>query len=449
VKLENHRVSLSWLTQAILWLYEFLWYLALPIALLRLFWKGRIQRAYRENISERLGIFDKKISNGSVWVHAVSVGETRAAAPLVKALIQDGNQVLLTHMTPTGRATGADIYSDEIAAGQLQQVYLPYDISFLVAAFFRVFSPKLGLIMETEVWPNLVLKARRLNIPVLLVNARLSERSARRVAKFGSAGSAIYGLFSRILAQTTLDAKRYESLGLSNVTVTGNLKFDVELNASQIDQALQVRKIVSSSYRILCAASTREGEEKMVIQAWLEFLKQFPGVSEYARLLIVPRHPQRFEEVYQEILHQKLDVVKRSQLSDEQLAAALQRGAIVLGDSMGEMGFYYALSDLVVMGGSLQPLGGQNFIEACGLGRPIILGEHTFNFQQASFDAIEQNAAVRVGNVQELSAVIGALIQNDVLREKMSANAIDFAGQHVGATQKILSVIKTYSTASK
>jgi len=444
VNLENHRASLSWSSQVILWLYEFLWYLALPVALLRLFWKSRLQKEYRQNISERLGFYNKKLTNNIVWIHAVSVGETRAAAPLIHALISDGFQILLTHMTPTGRGTGADIFSKEIDAGQLQQVYLPYDISFLVAAFFRTFSPKLGLIMETEVWPSLVLKAQQLSIPTLLVNARLSKRSVRRVARFGSTGSAIYGAFSQILAQSALDAKRYKSLDLSNVTVTGNVKFDVEMNASQIDHALQIRKLVPDSIRLICAASTREGEEEMIIQAWLLCLKQSPNILPYARLLIVPRHPQRFEQVFQDISSKNLDAVKRSNLSDQQLVEAIHAGSIVLGDSMGEMSFYYALSDVVVMGGSLQPLGGQNFIEACSLGRPIILGEHTFNFQQASMDAIEQGAALRVADVDELSQQMSNLIQNDVLREKMSANAIDFASQHTGATKKILAVIQNY-----
>jgi 3-deoxy-D-manno-octulosonic-acid transferase len=444
VKLENHRVALSWSTRAILWLYEFFWYLALPIALLRLFWKGRIQKEYRQNIFERLGIYRKNLNKNIVWIHAVSVGETRAAAPLINALIIDGHQILLTHMTPTGRATGADIFSKAIGDGQLQQVYLPYDISFLVTAFFRVFSPAIGLIMETEVWPNLILKARQLNIPVLLINARLSKRSAHRVAKFGATGSAIYGSFSQILAQTNLDAKRYQSLGLSNVRVTGNLKFDVQMSAAQIDHALQIRKLLPTSTRLICAASTREGEEEMVIQAWLLCLQQSPNILSNARLLIVPRHPQRFEQVYQVITSKNLAVVKRSNLDDHQLVDAIQAGSIILGDSMGEMGFYYALSDVVVMGGSLQPLGGQNFIEACSLGRPIILGEHTFNFQQASMDAIEQGAALRVVGLEELSQLMSNLIQNDILREKMSANAIDFAGQHTGATEKILAVIQSY-----
>ncbi len=438
------RAPLTWSTRAIVWLYELLWLLALPLVLLRLYWKGRIQAGYRENILERLGVCKKTLTGSIVWVHAVSVGETRACAPLVHALLQDGYQVVLTHMTPTGRATGADIFSNEIKAGHLQQVYLPYDISYFVGAFLKAFAPQLGLIMETEVWPCLVLKSSQAGLPLLLVNARLSKRSASRVARWGQIGSDIYGSFTQILAQTTLDATRYESLGLKNVTITGNLKFDVQSNPAQIEQAVALRKLLNGSIRILCAASTRDGEEKLILQAWKELLSKQPTLANEARLLVVPRHPQRFEEVYQEISSQGLQVSKKSQLNSEQLAQALAEGQVILGDTMGEMAFYYALSDAVVMGGSILPLGGQNFIEACALGRPIILGEHTFNFQQASHDAIEQEAAIRIEDISELSHVMAVLLSNHDLREKMSANAIDFAGQHAGATQKILAVIRRY-----
>lgn len=180
------------------------------------------------------------------------------------------------------------------------------------------------------------------------------------------------------------------------------------------------------------------------MKAWLSLLEETPDLKEYARLLIVPRHPQRFGDVYQDLQSSHLEIVKRSQLHDPELAQAITRSAIVLGDSMGEMGFYYALSDVVVMGGSLQPLGGQNFIEACGLGRPIIFGEHTFNFQQASHDAVEQEAAIRIGNLEELTKAMKMLLENDLLRERMSANAIDFAGQHIGANQKNIRIIQNY-----
>lgn len=444
--LKDRRPSLGLSTSLALGLYEFFWHLLLPVVLVRLYWKGRRQKGYRHNILERLGCYKKRVTSTKlVWVHAVSVGETRASAPLVLALLADGHQVLLTHMTPTGRQTGSELFSKAIAGGQLQQAYLPYDVSWAVKAFLKKFQPMLGLIMETEVWPVLLRTSVKAGVPLLLVNARLSERSASRTRRFGFIAKEIYQSFNQILAQTTLDAKRYESLGLSRITVTGNLKFDAAPNFSQIEEALSLRKHLLANMTIVCAASTRDGEEEMVMAAWSDLMEVQPDLVGTARLMIVPRHPQRFDEVYQALHFKNSAVVRKSQLNDElAFAAALNNGAIILGDSMGEMSFYYALSDIVVMGGSLQPLGGQNFIEACSLGCPVILGEHTFNFQQASQDVIDAQAAIRIIHADDLSKAMGLLLTDRILREKMSANAIDFSGQHMGATGKIMDIVRQY-----
>lgn len=443
---KNHRPRLGFLTSIVLVLYELFWHLLLPVVLLRLYWRGRLQKGYRQHILERLGYFKKYLSsNRLVWVHAVSVGETRASAPLVNALLADGYQVLLTHMTPTGRQTGKEIFSKAIATNQLQQVYLPYDISWAVRSFLRKFQPMLGLIMETEVWPVLLRTSVNVGVPLLLVNARLSERSAKKTLKFGSIAKDIYQSFDQILAQTPLDAKRYESLGLDRVVVTGNLKFDVAPNFSQIDEAVSLRKHLLPDTQIVCAASTRDGEEEIIISAWLDVIQSHPELAATARLVVVPRHPQRFDEVYQILQKSAPLVVRKSELVDAlDFAQAINNQAVILGDSMGEMSFYYALSDMVVMGGSLQPLGGQNFIEACSLGCPAILGQHTFNFQQASQDVIDAHAAIRVSNVGELSKAMSLLLLDKNLRETMSANAIDFSGQHMGATGKIMDIVHQY-----
>jgi len=375
-----------------------------------------------------------------IWVHAVSVGETRAAAPLIEALIQSGEKILLTHMTPTGRDTGRELFANHIASGQLVQSYLPYDINWAVNSFYRYFSIKVGLIMETEVWPSLILSARQKSLPVILINARLSERSARRVSRFSNFAQLIYQSFTKILAQTNLDAKRYESLGLSNVIVTGNLKFDVTPNLQQIDHALALKKKLSHRVQIVCAASTRDGEESLIIEAWQTFLKTKENPNDFC-LFIVPRHPQRFDDVFAQLQTSFPKVLRRSNLGDQEFIDAIDQGGVILGDSMGEMTFYYALSDIVIMGGSLLPLGGQNFIEACALGRPIILGEHTFNFQQASTDVIDSRAAIRVFDVADLVKAVDLLLTNHQVKEDMSTNALDFANQHTGATKKIVAVI--------
>ena len=433
-----------------LWLglYQFVWYLALPLALARLLWKGRLQQGYREHINERLGL-SWPISGATprIWVHAVSVGETRAAAPLIDALIQSGEKILLTHMTPTGRDTGRQLFAEHIASGQLVQSYLPYDIHWAVDSFYRYFSIKVGLIMETEVWPKLILSARQKSLPVILINARLSERSARRIGRFSNFARLIYQSFTKILAQTNLDAKRYASLGLSNVMVTGNLKFDVLPHLEQIEHALALKKQLTHQVQIVCAASTRDGEESLIIEAWQKFLKAKANASDANDaklfcLLIVPRHPQRFDDVFTQLQSSFPKVLRRSSLGDQEFTDAINQGAVILGDSMGEMSFYYALSDIVIMGGSLLPLGGQNFIEACALGRPIILGEHTFNFQQASADVIDSRAAIRIADTDDLVKAMDLLLTNHQVKEEMSTNALDFANQHTGATKKIVAVVR-------
>ena len=423
-------------------LYQLFWYLALPLALARLLWKGRLQQGYREHINERLGM-SWPISGDTprIWVHAVSVGETRAAEPLISALISSGEKILLTHMTPTGRDAGRQLFAEHIASGQLVQSYLPYDIHWAVNSFYRYFSIKVGLIMETEVWPTLILSARQKSLPVILVNARLSERSARRVSRFSNFAQLIYQSFTKILAQTNLDAKRYGSLGLSNVMVTGNLKFDVMPNSQQLEHALALKKQLTQQLQIVCAASTREGEESLIIEAWKTFLQSKEKPNDFC-LFIVPRHPQRFDDVFTQLQSSFPKVLRRSSMSDQEFSEAINHGTVILGDSMGEMSFYYALSDIVIMGGSLLPLGGQNFIEACALGRPIILGEHTFNFQQASADVIDARAAIRITDVGDLVKAMDLLLTNPQVKEDMSTNALDFANQHTGATKKIVAVIQ-------
>ena len=429
-----------------LWLglYQFIWYLALPLALGRLLWKGRLQQGYRKHINERLGL-SWPISGAAprIWVHAVSVGETRAAEPLIDALVQSGEKILLTHMTPTGRDTGRQLFADQIASGQLVQSYLPYDIHWAVNSFYRYFSIKVGLIMETEVWPSLILSARQKSLPIILVNARLSERSAHRLTRFSNFARFVYQSFTKILAQTNLDAKRYSSLGLSNVIVAGNLKFDVMPHPEQIEHALALKKQLTQQVQIVCAASTRDGEEPLIIEAWQKFLKskENTNVANHFCLLIVPRHPQRFDEVFTQLQSSFTKVTRRSSMNDQMFTDAANQGGVMLGDSMGEMSFYYALSDIVIMGGSLLPLGGQNFIEACALGRPIILGEHTFNFQQASDDVIDSRAAIRIADVDDLVKAMDLLLTNHQVKEKMSTNALDFANQHTGATKKIVAVV--------
>jgi 3-deoxy-D-manno-octulosonic-acid transferase len=424
--------------------------------LLRLWWRGRKDPGYRQSIGERFG-FGLGVRPGAIWIHAVSVGETRAAQPLIEAYLQQGKSILLTCMTPNGRRTGATIFAEAIAQGRLQQVYLPYDLCWSVERFLKVAKPEMGLFMETEAWPTIVFRAAEIKLPVFLINARLSERSARRVARFGAAGRSLFQAFAGILAQTELDVGRYRALGVKQCEVVGNLKFDVVLDPILVDHGLAWHAYLEKNNRLMvCAASTREGEEAIILEAWQAMLQmhaeELTSVSistPQPLLCIVPRHPERFAEVAELIRSSGLTVLQRSEIdldaSDWHNRIDLKT-AVVLGDSMGEMPLYYSASDLVVMGGSLLPLGGQNLIEACAAGCPVLLGENTFNFQQASQDAIECGAAMRLGNngslVATLAGAISRILQHQQQRQAMREAALRYAADYRGATTRIMAALK-------
>ena len=436
---------------ALYFVYEALWHVLIPFVLLRLLWRSRKNSDYLKHVRERFGFYGTKPSlRKAVWIHAVSVGETRATQALVESLLKEGQSILLTHMTPTGRKTGAELYRKAIASGQLQQAYLPYDICWAIEAFLKHYRPQLGLFMETEAWPGFVFRTKQLGVPLFLINARLSGRSFKRVQLFGSAGRSLFQSFVGILAQSEPDAKRYQALGVNDVIVTGNMKFDVPEKAANQSLGKQWKRALREQERlVVCAASTRAGEELIMIDAWKKLLSEFS--SEIKPLLIVvPRHPERFTEVANLLYQSTLSFERRSNLSDPRSSAEFASVPhwtnvdVLLGDSMGEMGAYYNATDLVVMGGSLLPTGGQNLIEACANGCPVILGEHTYNFQQASEDAIACGAAVRIPATlphelaQSLSETIKNLLTNTTQREIMSAKALEYASVHQGATQRIL-----------
>jgi 3-deoxy-D-manno-octulosonic-acid transferase len=426
--------------------YQLLWHLLLPLAFIRLAWRARHSFAYLHHIPERLGFgYGKLISKGAIWVHAVSVGETRAAQPLIEAYLARGESILLTHMTLNGRRTGKQLFSNAIASGQIRQVYLPYDLCWCVEHFLKTFRPKFGLFMETEAWPTVVFRCAEIGLPLFLVNARLSERSARRVNRFGNAGRALFQAFAGILAQTEFDAKRYRDLGVQNVVITGNLKFDVPLDSRLVDQGKQWQQELHASKRLMvCAASTRDGEEELILKSWRDLL--LSNAFEVQPLLcIVPRHPERFTEVANQIHAAGLKYRRCSEwqgIPNDSIPLD-----VVLGDSMGEMPMYYSASNLVVMGGSLLPFGGQNLIEACAAGCPVLLGEHTYNFQQAALDAIAVGAAKRIqgelalGQTIALMEALKELLLNSAELSKMSGTSKNYAIEHQGATKQILAAL--------
>ena len=426
--------------------YQLLWHFLLPLAFVRLAWRARHSFAYMHHIPERLGFgYKKLITQGSIWIHAVSVGETRAAQPLIEAYLARGETILLTHMTLNGRRTGKQLFAKEIASGQICQVYLPYDLCWSVEHFLNSFKPKLGLFMETEAWPTVVFRCAEIGPPLFLVNARLSERSARRVNRFGKAGRSLFQAFKGILAQTDFDAQRYRSLGVKDISIIGNLKFDVALDAPLVKQGKLWQEELHASKRLMvCAASTRDGEEAIILKAWKDLLLSH-SFAVQPLLCLVPRHPERFTEVADAIHSAGLKFRRRTEWpGTPRDCAGLD---VVLGDSMGEMPMYCSAADLVLMGGSVLPFGGQNLIEACAAGCPVLLGAHTYNFQQASLDAIQAGAAKRIeGDVLlgESTVLMGALkdlLLNSAELGKMSEAAKTYSIEHQGATKRILSAL--------
>lgn len=416
-------------------LYTLLWWVALPFVLLRLWWRGRKEPGYRQNWGERLGRYDPatRAARRTVWVHAVSVGETRAAEPLVDALLAalPDARIVLTHMTPTGRAAGRSLFAHH--GERLVQAYVPYDLPHLVRRFVRHFDPMLCILMETEVWPNLIAACRDERVPLALVNARLSERSQRRGRRFGRLMTAAAEAITVVAAQTEDDAQRIRSLGAPHVGVTGSIKFDVAVPQAALDTGAWLRQRFGSRKVLLCA-STREGEEAMILDAFRQLDPRSRPL-----LLVVPRHPQRFDEVEALMQAHGLKMTRRSALAGGEVQADA-----VLGDSMGEMFAYYAACDCAFIGGSLQPLGGQNLIEACALGKPVLIGAHTFNFAQASDDAVAGGAALRVADADDLLRQALRLLADDAARAQMGAQALAFANRHRGATARTLDLLRPY-----
>jgi 3-deoxy-D-manno-octulosonic-acid transferase len=416
----------------------------LPWALLHLLWRARRQPEYLQHWSERFGFYSTVQAHGdepTFWIHAVSVGETRAAQPLVAALRTrfPACRILLSHMTPTGRAT-----SEALFGATVERVYLPYDTPGAIRRFLRHFRPTLGLIMETELWPNLITSCQAQGLPLLLVNARLSEKSARRYARFTQLTRKALEQLAAISAIGTEDARRLSELGAPQVSVNGNMKFDMAPPPEQLAIGKQLRTSLGTRPAFLCA-STREGEEALILDAWVKKVGAGGTASSTVPLLIiVPRHPQRFDAVAQLITARGLKMQRRS--GNAPLEATTQ---VWLGDSMGEMFAYYAAADVVFVGGSLLDFGSQNLIEPCAVGVSVLIGPSTFNFAEAARSALEAGAVRQIDNVSMLVEQAQALLDDPTGRETMGTAGRAFTAQHRGATQRTLALIEEFIPAAR
>ena len=408
--------------------YTLLLYALLPRALAHLWWRARRQPGYLEHIGERFGRYAAPARAPLIWVHAVSVGETRAAAPLIRELQNryPGHRVLLTHMTPTGRDTGHALFGDAV-----ERCYLPYDFPFAVARFLDHFQPVCGILLETEIWPNLIHACRARKIPIYLANARMSEKSRRRYARFPAFASTCLRELTGIAAQSRADAGRLQSLGAPAVAITGNLKFDITPDPALVALGKGWRTHWGRARPVLLCASTRDGVEELLLPAVQQL--DVPDLL----VLVVPRHPQRFDAVAALIEHAGIAYQRRS--AGTHVAATAR---IVLGDSMGEMFAYYAASDVAIIGGSLLPYGAQNPIEACAAGCPVIVGPHTYNFAEVVQLAVDAGAAVRVADAPGATAAAVQLLLDPARAQKMGAAGVAFTREHRGAAQRIVDLVK-------
>lgn len=403
--------------------------LGLPLFLARVWRRGRQEPDYTLNWPQRLGLKLPAAEPGALWVHAVSLGETKAAGPLIEALRaqRPGLRLLLTHTTATGRAAGQAL----LRPGDVQ-TWLPYDTPGAVRRFLRHFRPALGVLMETEIWPVLLHEARQAGVPMVLANARLSEKSAARGRALSALLRPAAQALTLALAQTPADAQRLSAAGVRSTPVMGNLKFDLDPPPAQLQQGQQWRQALGRP--VLLLANARDGEEAALLAAWKGLAAPRP------LLLIVPRHPQRFDEVARLIEAEGWSLARRSAWATHPDAQALA-AEVWLGDSLGELAAYYACADVALLGGSFMPLGGHNLIESLASACPIVLGPSTFNFMAAADGALAVGAAWRAANLGE--AVLQGLrvVQHAELRVAAAQAATRFAAEHRGAAHRMAQAI--------
>jgi 3-deoxy-D-manno-octulosonic-acid transferase len=461
-------------------LYSLGWLLATPLVIAYLLWRSLRQPAYLAHWSERFGLVGQKHDpRPLIWIHAVSVGESRAAQPLVRALASrhPSARILMTCMTPTGRETAADLFSKELG-DRFVQAYLPYDYAGAPGRFLRAWRPAIGLLMETELWPNLMAAADAEAVPMALINARLSPRSLKRGLRQRSLIEPAARRLSLVLAQSPGDAERIAQFGRAVDAVTGNLKFDNAPNAALMARGRAWRSLIGRP--VLLAASTRDGEEALIWQAWRarwqsqsqsqgqgqalgqeaaattstpapqsapqSASKASIGSIKRPLLLIVPRHPQRFEAVTRAAQAAGFVVARRADLDDPRFDASSID--LLIGDSMGEMDAWYALADCAVIGGSLLPFGSQNLIEACAAGCSVVIGPSTFNFAQAAAQALEAGAAQSVTDADDAIATGLAILSDPARKQVMAEAGTDFASRHRGATERTVAALTPLLAAS-
>lgn len=420
-------------------LYNWLLRIVTPIVLLRLVWRGFKNHAYWHRWPERFAINLDLLDKKRIWIHAVSVGEVRASIPLVRQLRDryPDHSILITTMTPTGSAQVKSIFAD-----QVEHCYVPYDLPSVVRRFLKSTKPEIALIMETELWPNLFHECGRRNIPIVVSNVRMSEKSMKGYLKVSSLAKSTLAQVKVLACQSKQDAARMLRIGAQEhqIQVTGSLKFEYRFPASLTEQGDVLRQHWGSARQVWVAASTRVGEDEYVLSAYSELKAQFPELI----LIIVPRHPERFNQVFRLAERTGFRIKRRS----ENLNTIDEQVDILIGDTMGELLLFISTSDVVFMGGSLAKTGGHNLLEPAAAGKPVVFGPYMFNFQEISRMVLERGAGAQIDSPSELAPMVEMYLKNPDLRYSAGKAGMDMIEQNRGSLSDNLKIIEKLITIS-
>jgi 3-deoxy-D-manno-octulosonic-acid transferase len=410
-------------------LWSLAWHLGLPLVLAYLWRRGRKDPLYAQALGERFGRYRQQMP-GAVWVHAVSLGELRSAVPLIRALLDRGEKVVTTHFTPAGRREAERVFAPDIAIGRLAAVWVPLETSWAYAGFFRAFRPRLGLVMEIEIWPRMIFASKAARVPLYMCNAQYPTDSMARDARFGIRPALMRG-FAGAFVKSDLQAQRFASVGVRNITVTGELRFDQPIPAQHLAAAAVLRPNLGPR-RVIAFTSVTEPEEALFLAAAQEIL----SVRTPPIIIFIPRAPERFGPVAQAMTDKGMLFARRSQRLDRKFAPLTQAPMdVLLGDSLGEMYFYLGLADRVLVGGGFQPKGSHNIIEPLALKLPVLVGPH---IQTIEYPAVE---AIAAGVCHQTSAE--RLVQDVLTWPDPSPEAITaFVAAHSGATARTLAALE-------
>lgn len=418
-------------------LWSLLWTLSLPVVLLYLRRRGRKDPLYARHLHERFGRYPRPMP-GAVWVHAVSLGEMRSAVPLIRALLDRGESIVTTHFTPAGRREAARAFAPEIAAGRLQAVWVPFELSWCFKGFFRAFRPKLGLVMEVEIWPRMVFAARTAGVPLYMCNAGYPSKSVARDARFPLRPAVMRG-FAGALVKSGMQAARFAAVGVQNIHVTGELRFDQPIPPALL-AAAKVRPDLAGPRPVITFASVVEGEDDVYLSA-IETVLKGPNPP---FVIYVPRKPERFDDTARLLAARGLNFARRSQIFDENLQPGpLPRADILLGDSLGEMYFYLAIADRVVTGGGFTPHGAHNIIEPLALSKPVIVGPEIHTIEYPAAEAIAAGVCFHAQTSEDLSRALTPEGWPGPSTARINA----FLAEHSGATARTIAAIAPLLTS--